>query len=171
MRHLSRPPLSLRLLSACAATALLLLWASCGPAPKESAPAPDVAASAPKPAAVDASRYLAKEGQISAQFVEDRLLGIAALPGGNIAEYRKNGKSYRQFLLKAPSVALGAVYLSDIKDAMTDPKFVASFGGYFGELNQEPAFVFTKGEYVTGFLGLSREEADAAGRIAAARIP
>ena len=88
-----------------------------------------------------------------------------------MAEYQKNGKRYRQFLIKAPSVALAAVYLSDLKDAMTNPKFVASFGGYFGELNQEPAFVFTKDEYVTGFLGLTREEADAAGRLAAARIP
>ncbi len=155
----------------CACSMLALLLAGCGSAPKQAAPAGEAAENPPKPAAVDVSRYLAREGQANVQFVEDRILGIAALPGGNVAEYRKNGKRYRQFLFKAPSAALAAVYLGDLKDAMTNPKFVASFGGYFGELNQEPAFVFTKGEYVTGFLGLTREEADAAGRLAAARIP
>ena len=169
MRHYNR--LHFRISLACTCFAMLVLAAGCGPAAKETAPAPEAAESAPKPATVDVSRYLATEAQTKVQLVEDRLLGIAALPGGNVAEYRKNGKRYRQFLLKAPSAALAAVYLSDVKDAMTDPKFVASFGGYFGELNQEPAFVFTKGEYVTGFLGLTREEADAAGRLAAARIP
>ncbi|MCL4782180.1 MAG: hypothetical protein KJZ70_04020 [Bryobacterales bacterium] len=169
MRHHNRRQFPISL--ACACFLLLLLAASCGPAAKETAPVPDGAGSTPKPATVDVSRYLPMEAQTNVQLVEDRLLGIAALPGGNVAEYQKNGKRYRQFLIKAPSVALAAVYLSDLKDAMTNPKFVASFGGYFGELNQEPAFVFTKDEYVTGFLGLTREEADAAGRLAAARIP
>lgn len=148
----------------------------CGPASKESADAgkaatPAAAPAAPKPKAVDSSRYLARDGQLRAQLVEDQLLGIAALPGGNLATYQKGGKQFEQFLLKAPSVALGAVYLTEIKGAMANPKFVASFGGYFGELNGKPAFVFTKNEYVTGFVGLSREEADAEGRLAAARIP
>lgn len=160
------------------ATGLFCAWAlvSCGPAPKESADAGKAAAPAVQPApqkpkAVDSSRYLSREGQLSARMVEDQLLGIAALPGGNLATYKKGGKQFEQFLLKAPNVALGAVYLTEIKGAMANPKFVASFGGYFGDLNGKPAFVFTKNEYVTGFVGLSREEADAEGRLAAARIP
>ncbi|MCC6264730.1 MAG: hypothetical protein IT169_14220 [Bryobacterales bacterium] len=171
MRHPSRRRFSTLFVRAGASAALLLLWASCGPVPKEAAPAAEPAATAPRPAAEDVSRYLSNDGQVKVQLVEDHLLGIQALPGGNIAEYSKGGKRYRQFLLKAPSVALAAVYMTDLKDAMSNPKFVAGFGGYFGELNGEPAFVFIKNEYVTGFLGLSREESDAAGRIAAARIP
>ncbi|MCC7339516.1 MAG: hypothetical protein IT170_00395 [Bryobacterales bacterium] len=171
MRHPSRRRFSTLLVRTGASAPLLLLWASCGPAPKEAAPAAEPAASAPRPAAVDVSRYLSSDDRVKVQLVEDHLLGIQALPGGNIAEYSKGGKRFRQFLLKAPSVALSAVYLTDLKDAMSNPKFVASFGGYFGDLKGEPAFVFTKNEYVTGFLGLSREEADAAGRTAAARIP
>lgn len=156
--------------------ACLAVCTACGPAAKEPAGAAptDQSASpapAPKPKAVDSSRYLAREGQVSAQFVEDQLLGIAALPGGNLATYNKGGKQFEQFLLKAPNVALSAVYLTEIKTAMTNPKFVASFGGYFGEWKGKPIFVFTKNEYVTGFLGLSREDADAEGRLAAARIP
>lgn len=155
---------------------MVLLLAGCGPgtgggSEEGKATTPAAAPAAPKPKAVDSSRYLAREGQVGAQLVEDQLLGIAALPGGNLATYKKGGKQFEQFLLKAPNVALGAVYLTEIKGAMTNPKFVASFGGYFGELNGKPAFVFTKNEYVTGFVGLSREEADAEGRLAAARIP
>jgi hypothetical protein len=160
------------------AASLFCAWGfvGCGPSPQgsgtsEKAAAPAAQAVPQKPKAVDSSRYLAREGQLSARMVEDQLLGIAALPGGNLATYKKGGKQFEQFLLKAPNVALGAVYLTEIKSAMANPKFVASFGGYFGELNGKPAFVFTKNEYVTGFVGLSREDADAEGRLAAARIP
>ncbi|MDZ7639866.1 MAG: hypothetical protein U5J83_16715 [Bryobacterales bacterium] len=157
-----------------AGSALLMAATGCAPAARVEEKSDQNAAtvaSAPKEKAVDVSRYFPKEKQTGVEFVEDQLLGIAALPGGNIAEYNRGGKRYQQFMLKAPSAALAAVCLADIKSAMTNPKFVASFGGYFGELDGKPAFVFTKNEYVTGFIGLSRDEADAEGRVAAARIP
>lgn len=156
---------------ACVGLAFVLAGTGCGEAPKEAPRATEAPANTPKPKAEDVSRYLSRDAQVSVKLVEDQLLGIAALPGGNIAEYNRNGKRYRQFLLKAPTVAMSAVYLTDVKDAMTNPRFVANFGGYFGEFNKEPIFVFTKNEYLTGFVGLSLEEADAAGRVAAARIP
>lgn len=171
MRLLSLRKRSCPVICACVGLVLVLAGTGCSDAPKEAPRATEAPANTPKPKAEDVSRYLPGDSQVSVKFVENQILGIASLPGGNIAEYTKNGKRYRQFLLKAPTVALSAVYLTDVKDAMTNPKFVASFGGYFGELNKEPVFVFTKNEYVTGFMGLSREEADAAGRVAAARIP
>lgn len=171
MRSCSRKRRLLHVAAVLASCGIFLGLAGCGQAPKDAAPPGNEAAPAPKPKAVDAARYLPRDGQVSAQFLEDGILGIPSLPGGNIGEYKSGGKSYRQFLVKAPSAALAAVYLSDVKDAMSNPRFVASFGGYFGELNGEPAFVFTKNEYLTGFLGLPLKEADAAGRVAASRIP
>ncbi len=111
------------------------------------------------------------EGRTSVSLVEGPLLGVAQFPGGTFAEYRKNGKSFQQILFKAPSVAMTAVYLGHGKDAMDKPKFVAGFGGYFGEIDDKPVFLFVKNEYVTALIGLPLNEADAEGRVAAARIP
>lgn len=110
-------------------------------------------------------------GRISSSLVADPLLGVAQFPGGTVAEYKKGGKSFQQILFKAPNLPMTAAYLGYGKDAMTQPKFVASFGGYYGEIHGKPVFLFVKNEYVAGLVGLSLQDADAEGRIAAASIP
>ncbi|MCW5966667.1 MAG: hypothetical protein KIT83_21695, partial [Bryobacterales bacterium] len=83
----------------------------------------------------------------------------------------KGASTYQQFLLKAHNSGMAAVYLGYVKDAMPTRKFVAGFGGYYGEIDGKPVFVFVKGEYVTGLVGLTLEQADAEGRLIAVRIP
>ena len=136
------------------------------PAKRADAPAPR-----PHPAPEDLARYLPKDGLLSNTVVPDNLLGIQEIPGGNLAEYSKGKQQFQQFLLKAPSVALAAVYLNEVKSAMDGPKFVASFGGYYGVINGSPVFVFVKNQYVMGLIGLSRADADTEGRLVAARVP
>lgn len=148
----------------------------CGVSPEEKTGEPAATTASTReaqqrPAPEDLARYLPKEGLLSNTVVPDNLLGIQELPGGNVAEYAKSKKQFQQFLLKAPNVALAAVYLNEVKSAMDQPKFVASFGGYYGVINGSPVFVFVKNKYVMGLIGLSKEDADTEGRLVAARIP
>ncbi len=119
----------------------------------------------------DLSRYMPRENRVRAALTETNLFGNEALPRATLADYKKGPKSYQQFLFKTQSTGMAAVYLGHTKDAMTDAKFVAGFGGYFGQIDSKPVFVFVKNEYVTGLVGLSREDADAEGRLIAVRIP
>jgi len=152
---------------------IVLTLASCGSADKEVAKPAE--SSAPRTIQhakqEDFSRFMPLENRVSAKLVDGPLLGVAQLPGGTLADYKKGAKAFQQFLFKAPSVAMTPVYLGHCKDAMTNPKFVASFGGYYGEIQGKPVFVFVKNEYVAGLIGLSLEDADAQGRVAATRIP
>lgn len=161
------------LIPALLAAAMLLALGACGPpeAPKEGTSAPETTPRIVHAVQEDLSRLMPTDDRVSAALVEEPLLGVEQFPGGTLAEYSKGGKTFQQFLFKAPNVAMTAVYLGHCKDAMANPKFVASFGGYFGEIGGKPVFVFVKNEYVSGLVGLPLDEADAQGRVAAARIP
>ncbi len=119
----------------------------------------------------DLSRYMPKENRVSTSVTEGNLFENENLPRATVAEYKTGAKTYQQFLFKAQNPGMAAVYLGHAKDAMANAKFVAGFGGYFGEVGGKPVFVFVKNEYVTGLVGLSREDADAEGRLIAVRIP
>jgi hypothetical protein len=43
-------------------------------------------------------------------------------------------------------------------------------GGYFGMDGDRPVYVFVKGAWVAGIVGLTEEKADAAARVFAARL-
>ena len=74
------------------------------------------------------------------------------------------------FVAKLPSATDAAVVLPDWRRALTDPKLVASFGGYFGQDAGRPVFVFAKDVWVAGVAGLPEKEADLQARALAARL-
>lgn len=119
----------------------------------------------------DLSRYMPRENRVSASLTQHNLFGKETLPQATLAEYKKGARTYQQFLFKTQNAGMAAVYLGYLKDEMTAAKFVAGFGGYFGEIDGKPVFVFVKGEYVTGLVGLPLKQADAEGRLIAVRIP
>ena len=145
--------------------------AACGgPAPQETAETPQPAAE--KASVVpDERRRFPAEGRLSMEVVPDRLLDKDYLPGGNVARYEKDGKAYTLFLLMAEDPQQAAFLAVDIKDQLENPKYVPSFGGYFGMEGADPIFVFPKGRYVAGVVGLKQADADAVARDFAARIP
>jgi len=138
---------------------------ACGGNESEEAP---VAVEAPKPP--DESRRFPRDGQTKMELVDDNLLGKDYLPGGNLATYEKDGKTYQLFLIvtKDPNAAGNLAY--DAKEKLTDAKFVASFGGYFGMDGETPWFIFPKTNHLLGIVGLPQEEADMVGRDFAARV-
>ena len=140
----------------------ILLW-SCES--KSSAPAPTPVpkqVSAPKPA--DESRRFPKVNRVDAIVVDKELLGKPFMPGGTLVQYRKGKTEYDMFLAKAATSGDAALILPDWEHALTDTKFIPSFGGYFGRDQGRPVFVFTKGAWIAGIAGLPEREADAEAR-------
>lgn len=92
------------------------------------------------------------------------------MPGGTIARYKKGKTEYEMFVAQVPANQSASTVLADWSTALSDATFVASFGGYFGKDAGKPTFVFTKGNWVAGIVGLSQKEADLPARELASRI-
>jgi hypothetical protein len=156
------------LISVLSICALALSGAACGAPKSEEAPKKAAAPAAPKP--TDQTRRFPMAERVDVTLTEDPLFGKAFLPGGNLAQYKRGAREYEMFLIRAASPGAAATLLFDYKNTLADAKFVAHFGGYFGDDAGTPTFLFSKGSWLAGVRGLNREEADAVARELAARI-
>lgn len=147
---------------------LVAVFCGCGGAPPKEEPKPEPAAAAPK--AVDEGRRFPVADRVSLQLINDHLLGKDYLPGGNVAEYKKRGKSYQQFLIRSGSAEAAALLLFDFKGHLNDAKFLPHMGGYFGMDGAIPVYIFQKSSFMAGFAGLPEKEADVLARQFAARL-
>jgi hypothetical protein len=138
------------------AAALAAMLSGCGGDAKP--PAAAVKAEAPKPA--DESRHLPKTGMEESHVVDRELLGKSFMPGGTIGHYKSGKKEFEMFVAKLPGATDAALLLLDWKKELKDSTFVASFGGYFGDDGGKPVFVFPKGQWIAGVVGLPQKEAD-----------
>ncbi len=151
---------------------LAIIVSSCGSESKSESKTP--AAEAPKKTAArkifDEYRRFPKANLVDTKIVPDQLMGKAFMPGGTLAQYKKGKAEYQMFLAELPGTEDGALLLLDWKKALTDPQLVPSFGGYFGKDGGQPVFVFPKGKWIAGVMGLPQKEADAQARILAGQI-
>ncbi len=104
------------------------------------------------------------------QLVPDHLLGKDFMPGGNLADYKTGTGVYQIFLVKMADSQKAAFLLLDWKSAMPEAKYLASMGGYVGLDQGKPLYLFAKGPYLAGFVGLSEEKADPEARRLAAKL-
>jgi len=127
---------------------------------------------APKPAAKpkDESRRFPQPNLVSTEVIGSALLGQPFMPGGTLARYKKGKVEYQMFVAETASASDAAIKISEWRTALTNPEFVASFGGYFGHDAAVPVFVFSKGAWIAGVVGLPRSEADAVSRTLASRL-
>lgn len=154
-----------------AAAAAVVLVSCGGDAQKKAEEAPASAPAALKVAKpVDETRRFPMDGREKVDVIEDHILGKDFLPGGNVAEYKKDGKTWKQFLIKADNPGQTAILLGRIKDSLKDPKFVAHMGGYYGMDGETPVFAFPKGRWIAGVTGLPEKDADTLGRQMALRL-
>lgn len=133
-------------------------------------PVKEAAAPPPAPRPADESRRFPSADRVETQVVDKEIAGKAFMPGGTIAKYRKGKTEYEMFIARAASPTHAAITLSDWRKVMTDPKLVAAFGGYMGQDNGVPTFVFTKGQWIAGIRGLNEKQADLPARTLAARL-
>jgi hypothetical protein len=149
--------------------ALFIVTLSCsnsGPAQKADAPVTATSHQAPK----DLSTKFATAGQVKMQLIPDHLLGKDFLPGGNLADYKTEAGEFQLFLFEAPDARAAAFTLLDWKNALPDSKYIAHMGGYYCVDQGKQVFLFSKGPYLAGVVGLPEEKADMEGRKLAARL-
>lgn len=148
-------------------TALML--GSCGSSTVESGPASEQAVEQERPAEEirDETHRFHKDGLVAAKVVPSKLCGQDFMPGGNFAEYDKDGKQYQVcFTLRRNADA--AMFLSmDYRDALSEQKFVPHFGGFYGMDGETPTLIFQKNKHLVVIRGLELDDADQAGRMIA----
>jgi hypothetical protein len=145
------------------------LLAGCGsPAPEKTV---EKKAETPAPPPVkDETAKLLPLDRKAVKVVPNHLLGKDALPGGTIGEYEAKGARYQLFIIDTDTPQDAAILLLDVKATLKDPAYLASFGGYFGTDANGDLFVFAKGKYLAGVVGLSQDRADPIARQLAARL-
>jgi hypothetical protein len=147
---------------------VLLAGCDAPPAPPAKTEAP--AARPQFPAVKDQSIKFLKESLVSASTTQEPMLGIPALPGGNIAVYRRGKDQWKVMLMDAGSGTEAGVLVYEWKKSLEAAQFVASFGGYFGRTQDGPLFLFAKNNWLVGILGLEKDAADAEARKLAAKL-
>ena len=140
------------------------MLSACSSPPAQNAPA----AAPAKPQ--DESRRFPLADQVSMRLVDDHVLDKDFLPGGNVAEYKRKGKTYQQFLVHAKSSEAAALLLFDFKGHLRDAKFLPHMGGYFGMDGATPVYILQKAAFLAGFVGLPEKDADLLARQFAARL-
>jgi len=149
------------------AAALFACSCSSPPSQPSSEPQPK-AAERPKP--VDETRRFPLANRVDTKVVDDKILGKDFMPGGTIAHYKKRRLEYDMFVAKMASANQAAITLPDWQKALAGAKLVPSFGGYFGEDNGRPVFVFSKDAWIAGIAGLPEKQADLEARTLASRL-
>jgi hypothetical protein len=143
------------------AAALAASLLSCGSETAPPAAAPQKA-EAPKPE--DESRFLPKTGLVESHVVSTPLLGKSFMPGGTVGHYKVGKQEFDMFVAKLPSAQDAAFLLPDWSKALANSTLVPSFGGYFGDDGGKPVFVFPKGVWIAGVVGLPQKDADTQAR-------
>jgi hypothetical protein len=148
--------------------AALFACACSSPQPNPSPEPAPKAAEAPKPR--DETRRFPLANQVDTKVVDTRLMGKDFMPGGTIAHYKKGKLEYDMFVARMASANQAAITLPDWQKALANAKLVPSFGGYFGEDNGRPVFVFSKEAWIAGIAGLPEKQADLEARTLASRL-
>jgi hypothetical protein len=118
--------------------------------------------------ATDDQRCFPLTGRTAIQQVPGHLWNNPALPGGIVADY----SGYQLFLIRTAGNQKAAFLLLDYKKLLQSPKYLANMGGYFGmDAAHRPHYVFAKGPFLAGVIGLDQEKADPIARTFVGRIP
>jgi hypothetical protein len=149
-------------------TAFAILLSSCDSKPAPAPPDAPKQAAMPRPS--DESRRFPKTNLVGTIVVDKQLFSKPFMPGGTLAHYKKGKTEYDMFIAQTGSPNDAALILPDWRKALTDPKLIPSFGGYFGRDAGRPVFVFTKGAWIAGIAGLQQKESDAEARKLAAAL-
>ena len=107
-------------------------------------------------------------GRTAIKEVPNHLFNNPELPPGILANY----DGYQLFLIRTANNQRAAFTLMDYKKLLHAPKYLPNMGGFYGtDSAHRPNYVFAKGPFVAGVLGLEETKADPIARTFAGRIP
>lgn len=149
--------------------ASLALLGACG-SDKPAAKGPERPALPDLPNAIAEDVRFPSAGREGVSVVPAPLLGMEVLASGNLANYSKGNKQWKLFTIRCRNATQAGSYLFTIKGQLKDPKFIASYGGYFASTPQGGLLVFAKNQYVGGIVGLEEAEAIEIGKQFGARL-
>lgn len=144
--------------------AFCALLAGCG-----KQPAPPRAAVKPV-AAKDESSLFPENNRVATEPLKDHLMNKPFLPGGTVADYRDSSGAYREFVVHAADGESAAFLLEDYRKALQSAREVQKSGGYFGLDNGQPVYLFVKGSYLAGVIGLPEDRAGAEAKLLASKL-
>ena len=108
----------------------------------------------------DMSYLFSLAGQEKIELVENNLLGKEYLPGGNLAQYKRDGLHYQQFLIRAATPEKSIFLMMDFKNSLENARFIPHLGGYFGLDGKIPVLIIQRGHTLAGVVGLPEKDAD-----------
>ena len=144
-------------------TAGVLGLSSCG----TQAPSRPVADAKPPQAATtkDETNLFPPAGRVATQVYPDHMMNKQFLPGGTMAEYRtENNMEYRAFVVHLADGRNASFLLEDYKKVLQNSKPAPGQSSYFGTDNGQPTYVFVRGPYLAGIVGLPEDRAQVAAR-------
>ncbi len=141
--------------------------AACSPSASPPESAPKQSQPSPPP---DLTALFPPKDRVDVRVVTGHVLDKDVLPGGNVASYESGKRTWQLFLVQEKSAEAAAILLLNYKTTLTDPKYVGSFGAYYGIDAGKPVFVLQKGSYLAGIVGLTDKQADPVAREFAARL-
>jgi hypothetical protein len=149
---------------------LITLLGACSIPSNEPARKQAKKAAAPLVKPKDESRRFPLKDRVKIEIVDNHILGKDFMPGGNLAEYKRGGTTYQQFLVETESPQVAALLLYEYKGVLPDAKYLAHMGAYFGKDGDQPVLVFQKDKWLAGIVGLPQKDADLVARDFAARL-
>ena len=99
------------------------------------------------------------------------LIAPSISAGGVAGTYKDTKGAYQQMLVRLPTTEKAAFLLLDVKKLMTAPRYLPHIGGFFGQKEGKPFYVFAKGPFLAVIEGKPEPEAEVLARIFAARLP
>ncbi len=140
---------------------------ACGSSPSGQSAASTKRAAPAEPVRDETHRF-DKTGLVESKVIPAQLGGKEFMPGGNLAEYERDGLKYQVFFALRRNAEQAMFLAMDYRDTLADSEFILHFGGFFGMDGETPTLIFPKDKYVIGVTGLEFEDADQAGRLIAA---
>ena len=140
-----------------AAAALVL--GACGSGPTDR---PSANAQPPKPATTkDESSLFPSDGRVATQVYPDHMMNKPFLPGGTMAEFKGDKGEYREFLVHLADWTKASFLLQDYKNVLHNTAILPDQAACFGTDDGQPTYVFVRGPYLAGIVGLPKDQAQA----------
>jgi hypothetical protein len=104
------------------------------------------------------------DGRIATQYYSDHVLDKRFLPAGTVAAYNDAKGPYREFVVHLQQGGNASFLLQDYKNALKDPEYLSNESACFGTDNGTPIYVFARGPYLAGIVGLPKDRAEVAAK-------